>query len=162
MTYAGQKRLGRHLYGRRRGSGIQLAVQSSVRLMAGTAAHLCRAMAVFPCGGSIGFVVIVIFSRVLGRGHGRRLEEGGPRSGGGREGFWLGAAASSRGYGSDGMGYGVEQNAGHERIECHISWEKVLCAGLRGSEEEKRASDLERTWRGPGPGPCRHSTSSST
>lgn len=44
---------------------MQLAIQSSVRLMAGAAAHLCRAMAVFPSGGSIGFVVIVIFSEFL-------------------------------------------------------------------------------------------------
>lgn len=64
---------------------MQLAVQSGVRLMAGTAAHLCRAVAVLPSGGRVGFVIVVIFSRVLCRGHGRRLEEGGPRSGGRRE-----------------------------------------------------------------------------
>lgn len=64
---------------------MQLAVQSSVSLLAGATAHLCRAMAVLASGGSIGFMVVMIFSRGLGRSHGRRLEEGGPRSGGRRE-----------------------------------------------------------------------------
>lgn len=63
--------------------------------------------------------------------------------------FWLEAAASRRGYGSDSAGYGRTENAGHERIDRHISWAKMLrrclCVGLRGSEEEeKRAGDLDQ------------------
>lgn len=128
LTYAGQKRLDRHLHGRQRESGMQLAVQSSVSLLAGAATHLCRAMGVLPSGGSIGFVIVMVFSRVLCRGHGRRREEGGPRSGGRRESFWLRAAASRSGYGSGSgsVGYGIKENAGHERIDRHISWAKVL------------------------------------
>jgi hypothetical protein len=72
LTYAGEQRLGRRLGGRRCGSGRQFAA-GGVRLLAGPAAHLCRAVAILLFGRSVALVVVVVFAGVLGRSHGRRV-----------------------------------------------------------------------------------------
>lgn len=69
-TYAWEQGFGRHLDGHRCGSGMKV-VFGSVSLLACAAAHLCRTMTVLFLDGSVGLVVVVIFSRRLGRSHGK-------------------------------------------------------------------------------------------